>query len=479
MKKKNESGMVKKNDSGMMKKLGFPIAILIFVLAWFVPFAGMDELTRRSLGLMLFTVTLWITRPIVPSLAAMLFMVLAWLLNIAPFKTAFSGFSQTTTWFIWAALIIALAVKETRLGLRLARFLATKTPASSKGLLGSYYILLFLMTYLVPSSTARVAAMAPIGAAQIETLGIPLKSRTGKMLMLSLVSLNAYVGQFLLTGGSSVVTAWGILAGLGFQVSWIQWWLYMLVPGLVALAVNFIVNLLIFRPEPARAAEGVSIKEIARKELAELGPMSTREKKVSIILGTTLLLWATEPLHGLDTALVCCLTGIALCFPGIGVLDAKHAFRNIGWDTVVFVAAALSIGAVTEATGVSGIIANIVGSVLTIGNSEFTFLFLMLILGLTARMVLRSGAAIAAVLLAPTITLALSLGYSPIFITMFFPLSTMGLFMYQHSSGLIAYDYGTFEEPDFIMSSLARYVALMSFIVVAYFVWWPIAGMII
>ena len=473
--KRNEE---KTKEMKLMQKLGFPIALLIFIIMWFVPIPGMDEITRRTLGLMFFTVTLWVTRPVLPALSAMLFMVLAWGLKIAPFKDAFSGFTNTTTWFVWAALIIALAVKEQKLGLRLACFLATKIPASTKGMLASSYILWWLMTYLIPSSTARVASVAPISAAQVETLGIPLKSRTGKMLMLSLVSLNAYVGQFLLTGGSSVVTAWGILAGLGFQVSWIQWWLYMVVPGLVALSVNFIVNLLIFRPEPAKAAEGTSIKEVARKELAALGPMTTREKKVSIILGTTLLLWATEPLHGLDTALVCCLTGIALCLPFIGVLDAKHAFRNIGWDTVVFVAAALSIGAVTEATGVSDIIAKIVGSVLTIGNSEFTFLFLMLILGLTARMVLRSGAAIAAVLLAPTITLALSLGYNPIFITMFFPLSTMGLFMYQHSSGLIAYDYGTFEEPDFILSSLARYVGLMTFIVVAYFVWWPLASMI-
>jgi len=471
--KRNEE---KTKEMKLMQKLGFPIALLIFIIMWFVPIPGMDEITRRTLGLMFFTVTLWVTRPVLPALSAMLFMVLAWGLKIAPFKDAFSGFTNTTTWFVWAALIIALAVKEQKLGLRLACFLATKIPASTKGMLASSYILWWLMTYLIPSSTARVASVAPISAAQVETLGIPLKSRTGKMLMTSIVTVNSYNGTLLLTGGSTVVTAWGVMKAFGVEVNWIEWWAYMIVPGLIAMAVNFIINLLIFRPEAVEIKDKVAFKEIAKGELRKLGPMSMGEKKLSLILFITIALWATESFHGLDTALVCCMCGILLCFPGVGVLKAKEAMRRINWATIVFVAAAISIGTVTESTGVASIIKDGLSFILKLGGSEYTFLLMLLVLGFFGRLVLRSGSANAAVLLLPSLILADSLGYNPLYVGMAFVMSLAGIFMYQHSYGLIAYDYGTFEEPDFILSSMARYVGLIAYITFAYFIWWPLLG---
>jgi hypothetical protein len=35
-----------------------------------------------------------------------------------------------------------------------------------------------------------------------------------------------------------------------------------------------------------------------------------------------------------------------------------------------------------------------------------------------------------------------------------------GIFIYQHTYGLICYDYGAFEEGDFIKASIIRYVAV-------------------
>jgi len=468
--------VTEKRETRLAAKLGFPIAIAIFAFMWFVPLEGMDELTRKTLGLMLFTVVLWITRPIFPALTALLFMIIAWGLELTIFKTAFSGFTNTTAWFVWGALVIAFAIKETRLDLRFARFLATKTPASTKGVLGSYYVLSFLLTYIMPSTTARVASTAPIAAAQIETLDVPLKSRAGKMLMTSLVTWNSYNGALLLSGGSTIVTAWGILSGLGMSITWAQWWLYLIGPGLVAMVVNFIVNLLIFRPEPAKVADGAGVRKIAKAELAKLGPMTAREKRLAAILAITIILWATESFHGIETAFICCMCGITLCMPGIGVLDAKRAMSGIGWDSVVFVAAALSIGTVTEATGVADIIKQILSYILTFGESEFLFLLMMLVLGFIGRLVLRNGSANVAVLLAPAILLAQSLGYNPLYVGLFFALSLGGIFMYQNTPSMIAYDYGTFEEPDFMLASLARYAGLIALITFAYFIWWPLLG---
>jgi di/tricarboxylate transporter len=105
-------------------------------------------------------------------------------------------------------------------------------------------------------------------------------------------------------------------------------------------------------------------------------------------------------------------------------------------------------------------------------------LLLLLVLGFFGRLLLRSGAANAAVLLIPIVTLATSLGYHPVLVGVLFSMILAGIFIYQHTYGLIAYDYGAFEESDFIKASLVRYAAVALSIVLSYFIWWPLVGVI-
>ena len=121
----------------LSRAVGLPVAVAVLIVVWFVPFGGLDLITRRTLALMFFTIVLWITRPWAPALTGMLFTILAWLLGLARQEVAFSGFSSSTPWFVWAALTVALAVKETRLDVRLAHTLLKRIPASSAGVLAA------------------------------------------------------------------------------------------------------------------------------------------------------------------------------------------------------------------------------------------------------------------------------------------------------------------------------------------------------
>ncbi len=469
-----------------MKIVGFPLAVVVFLAVWFVPLVGMDEITRHTLALMFFTIVLWITRPWMPALTGMLFMVLAWLFGLADREVALSGFSSSTPWFIWGALMLALAVRETKLDVRLAYTLLKKLPASSKGLIALHYLISWLLSYVIPSATARVATLAPVAASQIESLGLPRKSNTGKMLMISLVLVNWMAAQSLMTGGSTPLTAWGILQESGIYVSWVQWWSYQIVPLFVMMSVLFMGCSFLFRPEPApmgqgtegETGDGKDTAQLADEVLAALGPISSREKKLAAMMLSVLLLWATEIWHGIATDLIGIMAGILVLLPGIGVLKAREAFRKVGWHTVLFVAAALSIGNVTQETGVAQWLGSVLRVLLNVGNSQIMFFLMMVLVGSLARLLLRSGAAAAAVLLLPTIRLAESMGYNPTLVGVLFPLCMAGMFIYQHAYGLIAHDYGTFEEPDFILACLVRYVALIAGILVGYYIWWPLLGLL-
>lgn len=485
-----ESGV--KGPSGLKKIVSLLIAVALFLIIWYVPMLDLKELPRHVVALLAFTVTCWVLKPWAPPLTAMLFMLLAWLLGLAKdAPAALWGFSQSTPWFIWGGLIMALAVKETKLHIRIAYSLLKIVPPSTAGVLGVNYLLQFILALLIPSTTARVTATAPIAASQIESLGLPLKSRAGKFMMISLIMAAFIATRATLTGGTTQIMAWGILKQQGIYISWLQWLLYMLVPVVGAMVFMFIGYWLLYHPEPAAVAKvaeqalgeappekALNVKEVAAEALKKMGPMTIGEKKAAGILLFSVLLWILEPVIHIDSDLVGIFMGVWVVLPWIGIMDMKTAFKKINWGNVVFVAAALSIGDVTEKSGAGKWLAEILKPVLSIGHSELTFLLLLLVLGFFGRLLLRSGAANASVLLVPTLTLAKGMGYHLALIGVMFPMVLAGIFIYQHTYGIIAYEYGTFEESDFIIASFIRYGAVVLAIILSYFLWWPLVGLI-
>lgn len=485
-KKDNEKDLSEEKKDNLKKIIGFAVSVILFLLLWFFPvIPNMPMGQQHVLALLAFTITCWITRPWMPALTGMLFIILAWGLGLADDKAALYGFGDSTPWFIWGGLLMALGVRTTGLHLRISYSLLAKASATTKGVILIQYIVHYILSLIIPSTTARVTTTAPIAAAQVEALGLPIKSRAGKMMMISLIMAPFIFTRGTLTGGSTQILAWGILKDNGITLSWLQWYLYMLFPVVLSAIVMFFGLWVLFRPENPQigSADGESgstdaIRQVAQKELDKLGPMKMGEKKVAAILIAAVLIWCTESLHGISADLVGIAIGAVMCLPVIGVLDAKDAMKKINWSNIAFVAAALSIGQVTEKSGVGDWLAGILEPVLRLGKSELVFLLLLLILGFFGRLLLRSGAANAAVLLVPTVTLATSLGYHATLVGVLFPMVLAGIFIYQHTYGLICYDYGAFEEVDFIKASVVRYIAVIISICLSYWIWWPLVGVI-
>ncbi len=91
------------------------------------------------------------------------------------------------------------------------------------------------------------------------------------------------------------------------------------------------------------------------KQLEDMGPISTREKKALFIFLLTLALWATGDYQKawfgfkISTEQTAVL-GMLLCLlPGIGVIKWKEA--NIKWDLMLFSAGAYAVGNAVDDTG--------------------------------------------------------------------------------------------------------------------------------
>jgi hypothetical protein len=75
------------------------------------------------------------------------------------------------------------------------------------------------------------------------------------------------------------------------------------------------------------------------------------QKKVTVLLAITLLFWVTDSLHGVNPAWVGLTTAILLLLPKWGVLEPKSFNSSVDFATVIFVAAALGLGALVNQSG--------------------------------------------------------------------------------------------------------------------------------
>jgi len=86
------------------------------------------------------------------------------------------------------------------------------------------------------------------------------------------------------------------------------------------------------------------------------GPLSATERRLMLLLATTVTLWATDSLHGVSPAWISLAAGALVLTPGLG-LGPLDGFKRIEVGPLIFVAAAVSLGVVAAEMGVGAALA--------------------------------------------------------------------------------------------------------------------------
>src|SRR6185295_13739659 len=89
------------------------------VAFWFLPL-GIAPEAHKALAVGLFMIAAWMTQVLDLGVSGILGCFLFWMLGIAKFETAFSGFADTTAWFLFGAVCFGMMVAKSGLARRLA-----------------------------------------------------------------------------------------------------------------------------------------------------------------------------------------------------------------------------------------------------------------------------------------------------------------------------------------------------------------------
>jgi anion transporter len=422
-----------------------------------------------SLGMVLF----WIFLPIEHAIVGMIGCFLYWATGCVNFETAFNGFAQDTPWFLYGAIILGTVAARTGLARRLAYLVMSLVGVSYGQILAGIIIVNFLLTFIVPSGTARVVILASISLGIVEAFGVAPKSNVARGLFIVFTYTATIFDKMLIAGASSLVARGLIERDGGVPVYYSQWFFAYLPCDLLTIAACWAVVMWLYPPETKQLAKG---REYIDAQLVKLGPFSSDEKRASVLMLGALALWMTDFIHHIPASMIGIGAGLAACLPLIGVMGREDV-KRVDTSAVFLTAAVLSMAVVLEQTraiqlinavffsGIQGYLQSVSHSTVVLYWTGFFYhFFLPEPSNISTSMPLL-------------MSFAKSHNLNPLAIGMIWTFAAGGkIFMYQSPVLVVGYSYGRFEAKDLLKVGLILTVIDFFILVLLVPTLWPMIG---
>mgnify|MGYP002720623807 FL=1 len=236
------------------------------------------------------------------------------------------------------AFFISRGFVKTGLGRRIALQFVKLFGKKTLGLAYSLVGVDLILAPATPSNTARAGGiMFPIIKSLSESFGSSPKDGTerkmGAFLIFTEFQGNLITAAMFLTAMAGNPLAQNLAEKTAHvHITWMNWFLAALVPGLVSLIV---VPFIIYKMYPPTVKETPNAKQWAENELANMGPISIAEKFMTGIFIVALALWVTGSFIHVDATLTAFIALALLLLTG--VLTWKDILNETGaWNTLVW-----------------------------------------------------------------------------------------------------------------------------------------------
>jgi anion transporter len=471
------------------------IAALVAIASLPTP-EGLPVAGQRMLALLAFAVIVWMTETLdyavsAVVIAALMAVLLGFSPNVANPKvlygtsagltTAFSGFANTALALVAAALFLSAAMTATGLDKRIALSILSRVGTETRHVVMGTILVGFVIAFLVPSTTARVACLVPITLGIIAAFGVSKKSAFAGMLMITTVQTASIWNVGIKTAAAQNMVAIGFIERtLQTTITWLEW-LMAAAPFAVLMSVALYFVMTRMMPPEVQAVPGG--REAIRKSLAELGPMKLSEKKLLALSLTLLGFWATEGvLHRLDTSTTTVIAVALMFLPGLGIMTWKEAQPKIPWGTVVLFGIGISLGTALLQTKGATWLADIVTTQFGLRNA--TALVILGVLSLFL-VIIHLGFASATALASAMIPIVIAVlqgvatpGINVVGMTMLlqFVVSFGFILVVNAPQNMVAYGTETFEARDFVRTGLVLTVIALALVMALGATYWRWLG---
>lgn len=294
------------------KRIGLFLGPIAFFLLLFIPNpAGLNPEAWKVLAIAVFMLIWWITEAVPLAVAALLPLLLLPLLGVQPlgesgypagvdqaFKMgdASAPYASPIVFLFMGGFMIALAMERWSLHRRIALNIVKITGTNADGIILGFMLATAALSMWI-SNTATTVLMLPIALSVItlllkdtEKIMDKGKQNFALSMMLGIAYAANIGGTATIIGTPPNVVFAGIMeTQFDTQISFFQWIIFGLPFAVILLGITFF--LIVKLMHPNRLGEFEGAQEIIAKEVDDLGPISTGEKRTLLVFSITALLW--------------------------------------------------------------------------------------------------------------------------------------------------------------------------------------------
>lgn len=483
---------------GIRGTVGLAFAVIALLAVLLLPATpGLSPAGQVMLAILAFSVVVWITESLDYSVSAVVIAALmVFLLAAVPDATkqvttpmgtgpalgmALSGFANSAAALVAAACFIASAMTTTGLDKRIALTVLSKMGAKTNHIVIGAMITGFLLAFIVPSTTARVACLMPIIMGFILAFKADKTSRFAGLLVITTAQTASIWNVGIKTAAAQNMVAVGFIEKqLKTTITWGEWFVAAApFAAIMTIALYFIMTRMM-KPEMEEFAGGA---EAIRKQLDELGPTTARQWWLLAIMLVLLGFWATEKvLHNFDTSSTTIAAIALMLLPGLGVMTWKESQKGFPWGTVMLFAVGISVGTALLQTKAAAWLANLIVQNLGLANASAFVVFVLLSAFLiVVHLGFASATALASAIIPIVISVLIALKSPDLNIvgmTMLlqFVVSFGFILPVNAPQNMIAFGTGTFAARDFVRTGLVITLVGSALLVVFAMTYWSWMG---
>lgn len=457
------------------------VVVVLMAVLWCLPVPqGLSVQAWHLFAIFAATIVGFILQPMPLGAVALVGITLSALTGTLKPQDALLGFSNTTIWLIVSAFLFAKGFIKTGLGRRIAYKLIELFGNSTLKLGYTLVLSDFIISPATPSNTARSGGiMFPIVRSLASAFGSepgPTARKIGAYILVTSFQADAPIAATFLTAcAPNPLMATLAMKTAGIDLNWGLWALAAIVPSLLSL---LIIPYFIYKVYPPEIKETPEAQQLARKELADMGPMTKAEKVISCVFIGALLLWSTSQYTHLDATVVA-LLGVSVMLM-TEVLTWKDVLGEQGaWDGMMWMGGIVGLADALNKTGFIPWFAKSVTGMLD-GISWIPTLGVLFIVYLYSHYGFASLSAHATAMYAAFLAVAVSAGAPPYFAAFglaFLSNIMAGLTHYATGAAPIYFGTGFIEQKDWWRIGFTSSVLNFLIWIGIGAVWWKVIGL--
>lgn len=327
------------------KLIKWLIPLAIGCAIWFAPIPeGVKPEAWQLFAIFLSAIIAFITGPASMGIISFAAIIMVALTKTLTIDQALSGFANSTIWLIVSAFLLSRGFVKTGLGKRIAFILIKLFGKSPIRLAYTLLISDLIIAPATPSNTARTGGiMYPITRSLASAFGSEpdgTRRKIGAYLIQVIAQTSAVTSAMFMTANAPNPMIVSLVAAtFAISMSWGEWALAAVVPGIVSL---ILIPLVMYKIYPPELKETKMAQEIAANELNAMGPISFAEKIMLGVFVGCLVLWATATITKLNATTVALLGVFILLITDVINWDDVQAEKG-AWDTLVWMGTLIAL----------------------------------------------------------------------------------------------------------------------------------------